>query len=92
MTKYIIGTFSDLDIPLTPYSRAVRSLNAYFTGITFEDVQKERDEILAADQDSIRGLADRIEAVLKEDAFCVIGNEEKVKEQAGLFKEIKSLH
>lgn len=92
MTKYIIGTFSDLDIPLTPSSRAVRSMNAYFTGITFEDIQKERDEILNATQEDIRNLADMIEAVLKEGALCVIGNEEKLKEQADMFKEIKNLH
>ena len=92
MTKYIIGTFSDMDTPLTPYSRAMRSLSAYLTGMTPEDIQKEREEVLFADQDSIRALADLIEAVLKEDALCVIGNEEKLKAQAGMFAELKELY
>lgn len=91
MTKYIIGTFSDLDTPLTPSTRAMRSLNAYLTGVTLEDVQKERDQVLFADQDSIRELADLIDAVLAEQALCVIGNEDRLKEHADMFKEIKAL-
>lgn len=92
MTKYVIGTFSDMDTPLTPYTRIQRSLNAYLTGITLTDIQKERDQILAATQEDIRGLADLVEAVLAEQAICVIGNEEKLREQAGMFKELKSLY
>ena len=91
MTKYIIGTFSDMDTPLTPSTRVQRSLSAYLTGVTLEDLQKERDEVLAATQEDIRALADLVEAVLKQDAICVIGNEEKLREQAGMFKELKSL-
>ncbi|MFR3321582.1 MAG: hypothetical protein ACLTSZ_11170 [Lachnospiraceae bacterium] len=42
MTKYIIGTISELDTPLTPSMKGSRSLNAYFCEITEEEVQKER--------------------------------------------------
>lgn len=92
MTKYIIGTVSDMDVPLTPSNRALRSLNAYLTGVTFTDIQRERDEVLSAGQDSIRALADLVEAVLKEQALCVIGNEEKLREHAEMFEELKSLY
>lgn len=91
MTKYIIGTISDMDTPLTPSARAARSMSAWLTGVTFEDLQKERDQVLNADQDSIRALADLVDAVLKEQALCVIGNEEKLKEHADMFREIKNL-
>ena len=43
MDKYIIGTISDLDLPLTPKNKAVRALTAYLTGLTYEKMQKERD-------------------------------------------------
>lgn len=92
MTKYIIGTFSEMDTPLTPSIRVQRSLTAYLTGITFADIQKERDEVLNATQEDIRALADLVEAVLAQNALCVIGNEEKLREQAGMFKELKSLY
>lgn len=92
MTKYIIGTFSDLDNPLTPAGKTGRSATAYLTGITDEMLEKERQEILNATQEDIRGLSGIVEAVLKEEALCVIGNEEKLKEEKGLFMELKSLY
>lgn len=78
MTKYIIGTISDLDIPLTPYSKGIRALGSYMMGVTYEMVQKEREEILFATQDTIRGLAPAIRAILEEEAVCVIGSEEAI--------------
>ena len=55
-------------------------------------IQKERQQILNATQEDIRELAGIVEAILKEDALCVIGNEEKLKEEKGLFKELKNLY
>jgi Zn-dependent M16 (insulinase) family peptidase len=34
MTKYIIGTVSGMDTPLTPYQEGIRSFSAYMSGIT----------------------------------------------------------
>lgn len=92
MTKYIIGTFSDVDAPLTPAGKTGRSATAYLTGVTYEMIQKERQQILNATQQDIRALSGIVEAILKEDALCVIGNEEKLKEEKGLFKELKNLY
>ncbi len=91
MTKYIIGTVSELDTPLTPSVKGRRSLNAYFSRLTVEDVQKERDEILRATPEQIRALAPLVRAILQEDAICVIGNEEKIRAEQELFREIKML-
>lgn len=92
MTKYIIGTFSDVDAPLTPAGKVGRSATAYLTGLTYEMIQKEREEILNAGQEDIRALFGIVEAILKEDALCVIGNEEKLKEEKELFMELKNLY
>lgn len=91
MTKYIIGTFSALDTPMNPEAKGSRSLSAYLEGITYEQIQKERDEILNAQPEDIRRLADLIEAVLKKDSICVIGNENMIKESAGLFENVEKL-
>lgn len=91
MTKYIIGTFSALDTPINPEAKGSRSLSAYLEGITYEQIQKERNEILNAQPEDIRRLADLVEAVLKKDSICVIGNENMIKESAGLFENVEKL-
>lgn len=91
MTKYIIGTFSALDTPMNPEAKGSRSLSAYLEGITYDQIQKERNEILNAQPEDIRRLADLVEAVLKKDSICVIGNENMIKESAGLFENVEKL-
>lgn len=92
MTKYIIGTISDLDTPLNPSAKGSRSLSAYLTGVTYADVQKERDEVINAEPENIRALADLIEAVLSDHNLCVIGNEDAVKKEKALFDTIEKLY
>lgn len=91
MTKYIIGTFSALDTPMNPEAKGSRSLSAYLEGITYEQIQKERNEILNAQPEDIRRLADLVEAVLMKNSICVIGNENIIKESAGLFENVEKL-
>lgn len=91
MTKYIIGTFSALDTPMNPEAKGSRSLSAYLEGITYEQIQKERNEILNAQPEDIRRRADLVEAVLKKDSICVIGNENMIKESVGLFENVEKL-
>ena len=64
MTKYVIGTISDVDTPLTPSIKGSRGLSAYLSGVTEEMLQKEREEILSATQEDIRALAPIVQAVL----------------------------
>ena len=92
MTKYIIGTFGSLDTPLYPEAKGSRSMTAYLEDITLEDVQKERDEILNAQSEDIRALADLVEAVLQEGSFCVIGNENAIRKEEHLFMNIRNLN
>lgn len=88
MTKYIIGTISDLDVPMNPSAKGNRSLGSYISGITYDKLQRERQQILNADQAAIRGLAGIMEAILKADDLCVIGNEEKLAKEKDLFIEL----
>ena len=91
MTKYIIGTISGKDVPRTPQMQGSISKTAYFCGITEEMVQKERDQILHADVEDIRNLAPLVEAILSDDAVCVVGSETAIEKEQEIFKEIKSL-
>ena len=91
MTKYIIGTISGKDVPRTPQMQGSISKTAYFCGITEEMMQKERDQILNADVEDIRNLAPLVEAILSDDAVCVVGSETAIEKEREIFKEIKSL-
>ena len=91
MTQNIIGAIGSLDVPLTPQGKAVRSLGAYMTDMTEEDFQKERDELLATDCDTIRGLAGHIRALLSDECICVVGSETKIEEDKKLFDNIEPL-
>lgn len=91
MTKYIIGTISDMDTPLNPSAKGARSMTAYLQGISFEDIQNERDDILSATQEDIRGLKDLVASVLSDEDICVIGNEDALRAEQEMFIELKNL-
>ena len=91
MTKYIIGTISNIDQPMNPVAKGDRSLNLYMNRVSKEMIEMERKQILDATQEDIRQLADIVEAVLNANQLCVIGGEEKIEEQKSLFDEIKDL-
>ena len=91
MTKYIIGTMSNLDRPMTPAAKGDRSMNLYMNRVSEEMIREERNQILDAQTDDIRALADIVEAVLACEQLCVIGSEEKIDEQKELFDEVKDL-
>jgi Zn-dependent M16 (insulinase) family peptidase len=91
MTKYIIGTISGKDVPRTPQMQGSISKTAWFCGVTEEMMHKERNQILGADVEDIRGLAPLIEAILSDDAVCVVGSETAIEKEREIFKEVKSL-
>ena len=66
MTKYVIGTLSRIDIPLTPSLRGARAMTRYFTGTTDAIAQQRRDQLLATTAADIRALAPRIRATFGE--------------------------
>lgn len=89
MTKYIIGTISNMDHPMTPSAAGERSMSIYMCGLTMEKILKERREVLEATQEDIRALADIVEAILGSGQICVVGSEEKIREEKDLFDVIK---
>lgn len=91
MTKYIIGTISSMDTPLNPSAKGARSMAAYLQEMTFEDIQEERDQVINATAEDIRALKDMIAAVLSDGNLCVIGNEDAIKDEQGMFGTIEQL-
>ena len=91
MTQYVIGAISELDSPLNPAAKALRSLSAYMTNQTMQDFQRERDELLQTNSETIRTLADYLSAFMGQDYLCVVGNDEKLKAEKDLFDNLEHL-
>ncbi len=91
LTQYIIGTFSNLDMPLTASAKGRRSRDAYMRGITLDMIQRERDEVIDVTAEDIRGLAAYIRAFMEDDFLCVVGSEQKIKAEADQFMNLENL-
>lgn len=91
MTKYIIGTMSNVDLPMTPSTKGIRSLSAYLKNTPFDEVQKERDDILNCTCEDIRKIGGYIKQMLDNSAICVVGGEETIEEEGKLFDKTEPL-
>ncbi len=91
MTKMIIGTLSNTDIPLTPSGRGGREWTHYMAGTTFEELQKARDARLNATPENIRACAELYKEAIAQDCLCVVGSEAKINENKELFGNVEAL-
>ena len=89
--KYIIGTISYMDRPLTPRQKGEVAFRWYMCDMDLAMAQTEREEVLSVDNEKLHELADMIEAVLAQDNICVVGNGSKIEEAKEMFIEIKSI-
>jgi presequence protease len=88
MTRYIIGTISGLDVPLTPQQKGDNAVSYYFSKRSYEDVQKDREAILNTKATDIAGYVQLIKNVLAQKAICVYGNQDKINAEKDSFKEL----
>lgn len=91
LLKYIIGTISNYDIPLTPQGMGERAIGLYLAGVSYEEEQQLRDEVLTTSNSDIVALAEIVEKLIAQNNICVIGNESKIEEDKDILIEVKSL-
>ncbi|MGN1148067.1 MAG: insulinase family protein, partial [Lachnospiraceae bacterium] len=91
LTQFIIGAISELDMPMNPAAKGLYSLSGFMTDLTTEDLQKERDELLATSAQDLKNTAEHIRAFMAEDCLCVVGNAEKISGAAELFDKVENL-
>ncbi len=87
MTKFIIGTIGSMDMPMTPATKGSTATILALSGITQEDRQQERDQVLQTTTESLQEFSKPIQEVTDKNAFCVIGNEGIIKENQKIFKK-----
>ena len=91
MTKYVIGTMSTVDTPLTPAGKGGRDMMAYLTDSTEESMQEVRNNIIDCTKEDIVALAPLIRNLLDGGNICVIGGEQKITEEKELFKTVRNI-
>ena len=89
MDKYIIGTMSNIDTPLTPQMKGSAAATCWLRGITEADRQQARDEILNTRQKDVRALAELVEDCMDENVLCVFGGQDKIQENQQVFSEVR---
>jgi presequence protease len=88
MTRYIIGTISNLDYPLTPSQKGDMAFRWFLDNTTREQLQHERDEVLATTDEDIRNMSPVVSRILDQKSFCVYGNDEKLRSCRDLFENL----
>jgi hypothetical protein len=85
LRKHIIGSVSTIDKPLPPSNMGSIADKHYFSGLTYEIRQKDREGILSMTLDKVVNTAELVQDSLNQNAICVLGNENKIKEHEELF-------
>jgi hypothetical protein len=91
MTRYIIGTISNLDYPLTPSEKGEQAFRWHFEKVTPEEIQADRDAVLQTNAEDIRTMKEAVAKILDQQVYCVYGNDEKIKTNKTLFKDLVKL-
>ncbi|MBQ7600184.1 MAG: insulinase family protein [Clostridia bacterium] len=87
MTKAVIGTFSRFDRPMSSVQKAQRSFAAYISGLTYEDLVRERAEMLGITLEQFRETAPLFEDIYRQGYRCTVGSA-KIREVPELFDNI----
>ena len=91
MTKFVIGTMSEADIPLTPRGKGSRDIINYLAGTDIEFTKRIRREMIHCTCEDIRKLAKNFRKALDEGNICAVGTEKDIDEDQALFKNVRTL-
>ena len=91
MRKYIIGTMSGLDVSNTPFLQGARAMSLYYGKTNEANMTAFRQQVLDTTVEDLRGLADVIEKVLKDNHIVVMGGEQRIREAETLFDTVSNL-
>ena len=91
MLKYIIGTISNVDQPMTVSQRTNTAVARYLNGKKFESIQNTRTQILNTTLEDIKKAVEILKEFEAKGSVCVYGGEEKIKANANIFNQIVKL-
>jgi presequence protease len=91
MTRYIIGTIAGLDRPTIPSQRGMIASRRWFEKTTYDFLKQERTEILNTTAQDIRNMKQLVSDVLAQNAICVYGGEEKIRQNSRFFSKLVNI-
>ncbi|MDO5714717.1 MAG: insulinase family protein [Tissierellia bacterium] len=90
LTPIIIGSMNSFDPLLTPQGKGMLDLQRYITGVSEEDISKNKKEALATTLDDLKSYGKILEDAMTEDNIVIIGNKNAMEEY-GDDLELRSL-
>ncbi len=91
LEKYIIGSISPKEVPVSDANKSIVAETRYFSGLTEEDLQKERDEMLSCTLAKLKKLAEIFDTFNQTDYLCVIGSSDKLTQRQSYFDQLLNL-
>ena len=91
MTRYIIGTISGMDRPLTASAKGDQAFQYFFNKRTEQAMQADRSAIIGTKAADIKTFSKMMQDVLDKNIYCVYGNAEKLNAEKTLFKELVNI-
>jgi len=88
LDKYVIGTISGMDTPLTNTMRLDTISTIWLKNITDEQRQQTRDEVLDVTNEDLQALASVIRDMLSDGLICVVGGKQLIEANADKFNRI----
>jgi hypothetical protein len=88
MSDYIISTIAGLDYPENISDQGISSDFDYMSGITQDDMQRMRDKVLSTTLQDIQSYASKIDSVMKQNNYCVLGDSTKIEKNKSIFKNV----
>ena len=88
LDKYVIGTISGMDTPLTNTMRLDVVTTAWLKNITDEQRQQARNEVLDVTNEDLQALTPVIRDMLSDGYVCVVGGKQPIEANADKFNKI----
>jgi len=91
LDSYIISTVGSRQSVLNPRRTGRLHALSYFSGITEEDRQRNRTQIIHTDKESLLRAADMIERAIGKAGCCVVGGKAAIDACGDIFDRIESI-
>lgn len=92
LLKYMIGTMSDLEQPLSAYDKGLKSFVMLQSNISKADLVQLKEEILNVSQADIQQLHGAYKTVLEQGTVTIIGNKAQIEAEKDLFDVVLELY
>ena len=89
--QFVIGALNTIVRPRPAYIKGLTQINREFAGITAEDAERVRKQIISATLNDIKALVPYLENWLAGATETVIGNEQKIRSSSVQFDIVKTL-